>query len=112
MVAMVELSCGALLVAAVGLAELAAACQVATRPAAVTLSPITMAADVENLAAFHATTGSSTEDEFQGRSRLFPKAGLDNGPRAVAGLVRLYKWELCRALGTGLRSFERSGPLL
>ncbi len=101
MVAMVESSCGALLVASVGFAELAAACQVATGPAAVALSPVTMAADVENLAALRAVAGSSTENEFQGSSRLFPKAGLDNGPRAVAGLVRLCMWELCRALGTG-----------
>ncbi len=89
MVAMVESSCGALLVASVGFADLAAARQVATRVAAVTLSPVTMAADVERLAAFRGMAGSSTENEFQRSSRLFPKAGLDNGPRAVAGLVRL-----------------------
>ncbi len=83
MVAMVEPSCGALLVTSVGFVELAAACQVPTREAAVTLFPITMAADVENLAAFRGMAGSSTENEFQGSSRLFPKAGLDNGPRAV-----------------------------
>jgi hypothetical protein len=85
MVTVVEPSCGALLVTSVGFAELAAACQVATRPAAVTLPPITMAADIEDLPAFRGMAGSSTENEFQGTSRLLPKAGLDNGPHAVAG---------------------------
>ena len=89
MVAMVESSCEALLVTSVGFAELAAARQNATRPAAVTLPAVTMATDVEDLAAFRGMAASSTENEFQGSSRLFPKAGLDNGPRDVAGLVRL-----------------------
>ena len=101
MIAMVQSSCWALLVAPVGFAELAAACQFATRLAAVALPPVTMAANVEDLAAFHGMAGSPTENEFQAGSRLLPKAGLDNGPRAVAGLVRLCSWELCRALGTG-----------
>ena len=89
MVAMVESSCRALLVASVGFAELAASRLVAARLAAVALSPITMAANIEDLAAFRGTAGSSTENEFQESSRLLPKAGLDNGPHAVAGLMHL-----------------------
>jgi len=111
MVAMVEPSRGALLVPSIRCAELASARQVTTGPAAVTLPPIAMAADIENPGAFRGMTRSSTENEFQGTSRLLPKAGLDNGPHAVAVLGCLLLWELYRALGTGPRSFERSGSL-
>ena len=86
MVPVIEPACGALLVASVRLAELPAACQVMTCTAAIALPSITMAADIENPAAMRGTAGSLTEDEFQGTSRRFPKAGLDNGPRAVAVL--------------------------
>jgi hypothetical protein len=48
------------------------------------LPSIAMAANIENLAAFGGMARSSTEDKFQG-TRPFPKAGLDNGPHAVAG---------------------------
>jgi hypothetical protein len=60
-----------------------------THLAAVALSTIAVAADIEKLAASRGIARSSTEDEFQGTSRPFPKAGLDNGPRFMAGLEYL-----------------------
>jgi hypothetical protein len=86
MVSVIEPSCGTLLVTAIRFAKLAAACQNMTPPAAVALSPIALAADIEKFAAFRGMARSSAEDEFQGTSRPFPKAGLDNGPRVMAGL--------------------------
>jgi hypothetical protein len=83
---MIEPSCGALLVASICFAELAAACQVMASTGAVALPPIAVAADIENLAASRGAAVSLPEDKFQGTSRLFPKAGLDNGPLAMAGL--------------------------
>lgn len=85
MVSVIEPSCGTLLVTSIRFAELSSACQVMTRPAAVALSPIAVAADIEKLAASVGMARSWTEDEFQGTSRPFPKAGLDNAPRAMAG---------------------------
>lgn len=86
MISVIEPSCRTLLVASVRFAQLVAACQVMTRQAAVALSPIAVAADIEKLAALRGMTSSSTEGEFQGTSRPFPKAGLDNAPRVMAGL--------------------------
>ena len=88
MIAVIEPSCGALLVTSVRFPELAAPCRVTTGPAAVALPPIAVAADIENPAAFPGMTTSSTEDKFQG-TRPFSKAGLDNGPHTVAGYYRV-----------------------
>jgi hypothetical protein len=86
MVSVIEPTCGALLMASIRYAELAEACQVMASTAAAARPPIAVAADMENLAVFRGTAGSLSEDEFQGTSRRFPKAGLDNGPCAMAGL--------------------------
>jgi hypothetical protein len=88
MVAVVKLSCGTALMTSVGFSQLAAACQITAGPAAIALSPIAVAADVENFAASGGIAGLSTKDEFQGR-RPFPKAGLDKAPRVMAGYDRL-----------------------
>jgi hypothetical protein len=80
MVAVVKLSCGTSLMALVGFPQLAAARQITAGPAAIALSPIAMAADVENFAAPGGIAGPSTKDEFQEGRRPFPKAGLDNPP--------------------------------
>jgi hypothetical protein len=85
MVSVIEPSRGTLLVTSIRFAELAAACPIMTRPAAVALSPIAVAADIEKLAAPCGMAESTTEGEFQGTSRPFPKAGLDKGPRLMAG---------------------------
>jgi len=84
MVAVIEPSCGTLLVTSIRFAQLAAACQVMTRPAAVTMPPIAVAADIEKLPASLGVARSWAEDEFQGAGRPFPKAGLDNAPRVMA----------------------------
>jgi hypothetical protein len=86
MVSVIEPSCGTFLVTSIRFAQLAMASQVMTCLATVTLSPITVAADIEKLAASLGMAKSWTQDEFQATSCPFPKAGLDNGPRAVAGL--------------------------
>jgi hypothetical protein len=88
MISVIEPSCGALLVTSIRFPELAAAGQITTGPAAVALPPIAVAADIENPAAFPGMATSSTKDKFQG-TRPFPKAGLDNGPHAVAGYYRV-----------------------
>jgi hypothetical protein len=88
MISVIEPSCGALLVTSIRFPELAPAGQSTTRPAAVALPPIAVAADIENPAAFPGMATSATEDKLQG-TRSFPKAGLDNGPHAVAGYYRV-----------------------
>ena len=82
---MIEPSCGALLVASICFAELAAAYEIMASTTAVALPAIAVVADIENLAASCGTAGSLSEDEFQRTSRLFPKAGLDKIPRFMAG---------------------------
>jgi hypothetical protein len=84
MISVIELSCGTLLVMSIRFPELPAPCQVTTGPAAVALPTIAVAADIENPSAFRGMASSPTEDKFQG-PRPFQKAGLDNGPHAVAG---------------------------
>jgi hypothetical protein len=81
------------------------------KPGCSSAAPIAVAADIEKLAALRGMTSSSTEGEFQGTSRPFPKAGLDNAP---------VSWQACsvsdygsftEALGTRPRSLQRSGFL-
>jgi hypothetical protein len=86
LVSVIEPACGTLLMASIRCAELTAACQIMASTTAVALPPIAVAADIEKLAASRGTAKSLTEDEFQGTSRRFPKAGLDNGPPAMAVL--------------------------
>ena len=85
MVAMIEFSPGALLVASIRFAELAAAGTVTTPLTAIALPTIAVTADRENLAAPGGMAGPSTKDEFQGAYCPFPKVGLDNGPCLMAG---------------------------
>jgi hypothetical protein len=68
MISVIEPSCGTLLVTSIRFAELAATCQIMTRPAAVALSSIAVTADIEKFAAIRGMARSSTEDEFQGTS--------------------------------------------
>ena len=84
MISAIDPSGGALLVTSIRFPDLAAAGQITTRPAAVALPPIAVAADIENPAAFRGMATSSTEEKFHG-SRPFPKSGLDNAPYAMAG---------------------------
>jgi hypothetical protein len=66
MVSMIEFPGRTLLVASIRFTELLATCPVTTRLAAVTMSAIAAAADVENLAASRGVASALMEDEFQG----------------------------------------------
>jgi hypothetical protein len=76
---MIELRCIARLVFAVGLAALRQSCLMTAVLAAVTLAPITGAADIKDNAAFWTSTHSLAYLGFWQGGRAFPKAGLDNG---------------------------------
>jgi hypothetical protein len=65
MVSVIESSCGTSLVTSIRFAQLAMAGQVMTCSASVTLTPITVAADIEKLAASVGMARSWTQDEFQ-----------------------------------------------
>jgi len=81
-IAMVLAPFRTLLVAVVGQAVLLPARLLPTEAAAVVLSPVTMAADPEDLATAAGTTNSLTEDNFEAGRHPRPKVGLDNGDRS------------------------------
>jgi hypothetical protein len=76
---MIEHSCKARLVFAIGLAALRQSRLMTAVLAAVTLASITGAADIKDNAAFWTSTHSLAYLGFWQGGRAFPKAGLDNG---------------------------------
>jgi hypothetical protein len=67
------------LVFAVGFAALGQSCPMTAAFAAVALTPVAGAANIEHDAAFRISTHSLAYLDFWQGSRAFPKAGLDNG---------------------------------
>ena len=89
-IAMVLAPFRTLLMAVVGQAVLLPARLLPTEVAAVVLSPVTMAADPEDLATAAGTANSLTEDNFDVGRHPRPKVGLDNGDRSWQG--RIVDW--------------------
>ena len=100
-VAMVLAPFRTLLVAVVGQAVLLPARLLPTEAAAVMLSPVTMAADPEDLTTVAGTTNSLTEDNFDVGRHPRPKVGLDNGDRSWQLETLLVSGYLMKVCHTG-----------
>jgi hypothetical protein len=85
---MIELRGKARLVFAVGLVALRQSCLMTAVLAAVTLTPITRAADTKDDAASWMSTYSLADLDFWQGGRAFPKAGLDNGRQSWQAMNR------------------------
>jgi hypothetical protein len=82
LVAVIQPSLGALLVAAVGFTTLLLPRLLATALTAVLLSSVTGTADPENHAAPIGPANSLTKSQLRSARSPFPEAGLDNGHRS------------------------------
>lgn len=98
---MVLASFRTLLMAVVGQAVLLPARLPPTEAAAVVLSPVTMAADPEDLTTVAGTTNSLTEDNFDVGRHPRPKVGLDNGDRSWQLETLLVSGYLMKVCHTG-----------
>ena len=112
-IAMVLAPFRTLLVAVVGQAVLLPARLLPTEAAAVMLSPVTMAADPEDLATAAGTANSLTEDNFDAGRHPRPKVGLDNGDRSwqlETLLVSGYLMKVCHTGNSTVRAVEFPFP--
>jgi hypothetical protein len=100
-IAMVLAPFRTLLMAVVGQAVLLPARLPPTEAAAVVLSPVTMAADPEDLTTVAGTTNSLTEDNFDVGRHPRPKVGLDNGDRSWQLETLLVSGYLMKVCHTG-----------